>query len=141
MEQAVSGVLRGPVIPARIWLARCAGLGHDGNMNRKLTVPILILTVGAAWLMNTLSVVPNLDWVWTLGLAVCGILSLTIGGITKATLVLGPLLLAASVLSILHQTGRLHENHSIPILVILLGGLLLMVQLTNLGAEKPKADS
>ncbi len=105
-------------------------------MKRKLTVPILILTVGAAWLLNTLNLVPNVDWVWTLGLAVCGILCLTIGGITKPTLVLGPLLLISSVLSILRQTGRLHVDHEIPILVIVLGALLLMVQLTSLGAEK-----
>jgi hypothetical protein len=98
-------------------------------MKQKLTVPILIITVGVAWLLNTLNVVPDVDWVWSLGLLAAGILTLTIGGITKTTLVVGPLLLVGSVFSVLRQTGRLQEQTEIPLLVIILGGLMLWVQL------------
>lgn len=102
------------------------------GMKRKLTVPILVITVGLAWLLNVLEVVPDVDWIWSLGLAVAGILCLTIGGISKATVVAGPLLLVASVCSVLRQTGRLHEQQEVPILVIVLGVLMLLAQLLPL---------
>ena len=106
-------------------------------MKQKLTVPILIITVGVAWLLNTLHVVPDVDWVWSLGLLAAGVLTITIGGITKMTLVVGPLLLAASVFSVLRQTGRITEQVEIPLLVILLGGLMLWVQLRPPGNSTP----
>lgn len=109
-------------------------------MKRRFTVPILVLTVGVAWLLNTLSIVPDVDWVWTLGLAAAGVLTLVIGGITRPTLVLGPLLLVASICSVFRQTGRLHESHEIPILVIVLGLLLLAVQFLPESAERSAAE-
>lgn len=110
--------------------------GHDAVVQQKLTVPVLIITVGLAWLLNTLNVVPDVDWVWSLGLMAAGVLTLTIGGITKTTLVVGPLLLVGSVFSVLRQTGRLQEPHEIPLLVILLGALMLWVQLRPPGSGK-----
>ncbi len=92
--------------------------------------------MGLAWLLNTLNVVPDVDWVWSLGLMAAGVLTLTIGGITKTTLVVGPLLLVGSVFSVLRQTGRLQEPHEIPLLVILLGALMLWVQLRPPGSGK-----
>lgn len=106
-------------------------------MKQKMTVPILIITVGIAWLLNTLNVVPDVDWVWSLGLLAAGVLTLTIGGITKTTLVVGPLLLISSVFSVLRQTGRLQEQTEIPLLVIILGGLMLWVQLRPPGKTAP----
>ena len=56
-----------------------------------LVVSILIVTVGVGWLLSALKVEPEINWVWTLGLVVVGILAFVIaGGIDKVSIVLGP---------------------------------------------------
>jgi hypothetical protein len=93
-----------------------------------LITPILIITIGVGWLLSTMGVMPAVSWVWTLGLAVAGILSFVTAGWNKLTVVVGPLLLAASLFSLLRQTGRLMFAQEIPILTILLGVLLLVAR-------------
>lgn len=99
---------------------------------KSLFVPILILALGICWLLNTLKIMPGVEWIWTGGLAIIGILAVVIGGVNKMTFVVGPFLLICSVFSILRQTGRISIDHEIPILVIVLGGLLLIAQLAPL---------
>ncbi len=103
------------------------------NFNNKgLAVPLLVITVGAGWLLTVLGVMPGIDWVWTLGLAIVGILAFVIGGLDKVTVVIGPMFLVASSLSVLRQTGRLATNIEIPLLVIMLGVLLLIARLPTI---------
>jgi hypothetical protein len=115
-------------------------------MGKKLIVPVFTILVGIAWFLNVMGVMRGVDWVWTLGLATAGILSLVAGGLNKITVVTGPFLLVASVCSLLRQTGRLAADHEIPVLVIVLGILMLISQLSNLPvpeslrAENPKDE-
>jgi hypothetical protein len=75
--------------------------------------------------------VPGIDWAWTLGLAVVGLLAFVLsGGVDKVSVVVGPLLLAASLFSVLRQTGRLNVNTEVPLLVITLGVLIFIAQLS-----------
>lgn len=93
---------------------------------KTLAIPLLLITVGTGWLLTTLEVAPGIDWVWTLGLAVIGVLAFAMSGIDKFTVVVGPLFILASCLSVLRQTDRLEIDVEIPILVISLGFLLLI---------------
>ena len=68
-----------------------------------IVVPILIITVGLGWLLTVQGVMPGVDWVWTLGLAVIGVLALVVRGIDKRSVVIGPFCLTASMLSVLRQ--------------------------------------
>jgi hypothetical protein len=101
-------------------------------MGKKLVVPILTIVVGLTWLLNVLEIVPGVDWMWTVGLAAAGILSIALAGLNKLTVVTGPFLIVASVCSLLRQTGRLVVDHEIPVLVIVLGILMLISQLSSL---------
>lgn len=101
-------------------------------MNKNLVVPILTIVVGVTWLLNVLGIMPGVDWIWTGGLAAAGILTVTVGGLNKVTVVTGPFLLVASVSSLLRQTGRLPMDREIPVLVIVLGVLMLVSQLSAL---------
>ncbi|HWB00661.1 MAG TPA: hypothetical protein VG713_19340 [Pirellulales bacterium] len=108
-----------------------------------VVLPILLITLGAGWLLTTLGIAPAIDWVWTLGLAVAGMLTLGIGGVDKVTIVLGPFLIIASCLSVLRQTERLPVNAEVPILVMVAGVLLLVARLSAVPAPKwilPEAD-
>jgi len=101
-------------------------------MKKNLIVPILTIFIGVSWLLNVLDIISGVDWIWTGCLAAAGILSLVIGGINKASIVTGPFLIIASISSILRQTGKISINHEVPILVIVLGVLMLVSQLSNL---------
>ena len=99
---------------------------------KSLAIPILIMAIGAAWLLNTIGVIPGVDWIWTVGLGTLGILILAFGGWNKVSVVVGAFLLIASVFSVARQTGRLNPQIEVPSLVIVFGVLLLFVQLSNL---------
>lgn len=95
---------------------------------KTLIPPVLLITVGVGSLLSTLGVMPGIDWVWTLGLALVGVLTLAIGGFDKVTVVVGPFFIAASLLSVLRQSERLSVNVEVPVLVILAGVLLLVAR-------------
>ena len=93
-----------------------------------LVFPVLLITVGAGWLLATLGVAPGINWVWTLALAVVGLLAFVVGGFDKVTFVGGSIFIITSCLSVLRQTGRLRLDTEIPILVIAVGVLLLIAR-------------
>lgn len=99
---------------------------------KRFLVPILVILLGVTWLLNVLKIIPGVDWIWTVGLAAVGILTLALGGINKLTAVIGPFFMVASVCSILRQTGRLELDREVPVLTIVLGCLLLLVQVIKL---------
>lgn len=106
----------------------------------KVLIPGLILALGFGWLLNSLKIIPDVNWAWSLGLGATGVLWLVCEGINKATVVIGPLLLITSILSIARQQGCLEFEVEIPLLVITMGALLLLSKLSNLptGLESDK---
>jgi hypothetical protein len=95
-----------------------------------VVIPILIIVVGVGWLLTAQGLGPGVNWVWTLGLGVIGILSFVVSkGFDKVSVVLGPFFLLSSLLSVLRQTGQLSLDLEAPILVISIGALLLVAQL------------
>ncbi|MEM6471748.1 MAG: hypothetical protein AAF802_19465 [Planctomycetota bacterium] len=101
---------------------------------KTLLLPLLLITVGSGWLLSTLNVAPGINWIWTLGLAVLGLLAFPLSGFDKATVVAGPFMIVASCLSLLRQTGRLALDVEIPMLVILSGILLLIARSSSIPA-------
>ncbi|QDT54515.1 hypothetical protein Pan44_25480 [Caulifigura coniformis] len=96
-------------------------------MSGQKTLAILIMAVGAGWLMTVQNVLPGVDWVWTLGLLAVGILAFLVSrGIDRFSVVAGPLFVLASLLSTLRQTGRLSLDTEVPLLVIASGFLLFI---------------
>ena len=98
------------------------------SSRRTLLVPVLMIGVGIGWLLTSLGVVPHVDWAWSIGLAAVGVIAFAISGVDKMTVVVGPLFLIASVLSVLRQAGQLAVNVEIPILVIVAGALMLLAR-------------
>ena len=90
-----------------------------------VAIAVLVIALGVAWLLNTLNVIPGIDWIWTGGLGIAGILVLMMSGIDRVSVVVGPFLLVTSVLSVLRQTGRLRFDIEMPILAIVFGVLFL----------------
>ena len=96
-----------------------------------LILGILIITVGVGWLLTAQGFAPGIDWIWTLGLGIVGVVTFIVsGGLDKASVVIGPFFLVGSLLSILRQTGRIETNIEVPILVILVGVLVVIAQMS-----------
>jgi len=102
----------------------------SSNSRASLVIPILIIVVGVGWLLTAKGVSPGVNWIWTLGLGVIGILTFVVSkGFDKVSVVIGPFFLLASLLSVLRQTGQLSVEIEVPLLVISVGALLLAAQL------------
>lgn len=101
-----------------------------------LVIPILIIVVGTGWLLTAKEFGPGINWVWTLGLGVIGMLTFIVGGFDKVSVAVGPFFLLASLLSVLRQTDHLSLDVEVPLLVTAIGVLLLIAQLPAI----PKPD-
>jgi hypothetical protein len=102
-----------------------------------VVIAVFIITIGIGDLLTTLDVLPGVDWVWTLALAIVGILVLVAsGGFDKVSVVVGPFLIAAAVLSILRQTGSLDPKIETSLIVILIGVLLFVSQSSLIPAPR-----
>ncbi len=91
-----------------------------------LAIPILIIVVGVGWLLTNRGVAPGIDWIWTLGLGIVGILTFVVSGFDKLSVVIGPFFLVSSLLSVLRQGGHLSLDVEVPVLVISIGVFLLI---------------
>jgi hypothetical protein len=103
---------------------------------RSLAVPIMIIAVGVGWMLTVHHVLPDVNWIWPIMLAIAGVLVIIVGGADKFTLVVGPFLIVGSIFSLLRQTGRIRIDSEVPALVILLGVLMLLVRLLPVPAPK-----
>ena len=99
-----------------------------GSNKSTMAAPIFIMALGVGWLLTNLDVVPGVNWIWILGLGITGLLIL-ISSIDKVTVVIGPFLIAATIFSILRQTGRISVDTEVPSLVIVFGALMLIARL------------
>ena len=102
------------------------------SKSQSIAISLLVIAVGGAWLLNTMNIIPGVNWVWTVGLAVSGILLLMLTGMNKLSVVIGPFLMAASILSLLRQQGSLPIDREVPYLVIALGTFMLMSAMSSL---------
>src|SRR5262245_56873995 len=93
-----------------------------------LALSLLIIVVGVGWLLTAQHYL-DIDWVWTLALGAVGILTFSLSGFDKLSIVVGPFFIAASILSILRQTDRLGPDIEAPILVIIVGALFFVALL------------
>jgi len=100
-----------------------------GSAKGRVALALLIMTLGVGWLLTAEGVGPGINWVWTLGLGIIGVLVFVVsGGIDKLSIVIGPFFLIASILSILRQTSQIRIDLEMPVLVIAVGALLLLAQ-------------
>jgi hypothetical protein len=94
--------------------------------------PILLIALGTGWLLTTLKVVPGVDWIWILLLAVVGVLPMAMGGVDRFSVPVAAFMAVCTAASLLRQTGRLAVNTEVPVLVIAAGVILLISRILSL---------
>ncbi len=90
-----------------------------------LILGVLLVAVGGGWLLSSLGFIPSVDWAWSSGLAVVGVLAVVLSGFDKVSFVVAGFFVLASVLSVLRQMGIVKIEVEIPILVLAAGLLLI----------------
>jgi hypothetical protein len=91
-------------------------------------LPIVLIVVGAGWLLHSLHWLPNMQWLWILGLAAAGIAILLLDGVTKSSVVAGPLLILAGVMAYLREFHNLGWRFIIPSMLICWGLTMLIAR-------------
>lgn len=90
-----------------------------------LILGLLLVAVGGGWLLGSLGFIPSVDWAWSLGLAVVGILAIVLSGFDKVSFVVAGFFSLASFLSVLRQAGVMKVEVEVPVLVLAAGLLLI----------------
>ncbi len=101
------------------------------KLKTEIVVPVLLLMVGIGWLLSSLGIMPDVVFAWPLGLAAAGGLTLALQGVNKGSIVIGPFLIVAAVMSLLRQMDKLEWKVELPCLVIALGALLILANVAN----------
>ena len=92
---------------------------------RDASLPVTLIVVGLGWLAWQLGWFPDVDWVVALGLIVAGLAVLVFDGVTKSSIVLGPLLVGLGLAWAAHERYRVHWSVLVPMLLVLVGILML----------------
>lgn len=90
--------------------------------------PVVLIVLGMVWLLNSLDWLPEVHWLWILGLGGAGVAILVLDGITKSSIVAGPLLILAGGLSFFRQYYGLGWGFIIPMMLIAASVLMLVAR-------------
>lgn len=99
---------------------------------RDSVFPVTLIAVGAVWLLFNLDWVPSFDWVITWVLIGSGVGILLLEGVTRKSVVGGPLLIALGLAWLLHFHYYVHWRYVAPTLVIIMGALLLVARIPQI---------
>lgn len=95
---------------------------------RDAALPVVLIVLGLVWLLNSLDWLPDVHWLWIIGLAGAGAAILLLDGITKSSVIAGPLLILAGLMSFLRQYHALGWRFIIPVMLIAAGILMLVAR-------------
>jgi hypothetical protein len=104
---------------------------------RDAAVPVVLIAGGLVWLLFNLDWIPSFDWVVTLILVGAGAAILALEGITRKSVVGGPLLMAMGLTWLLHFRYAVHWRFLAPGLCIVAGTLMLIARLPALPERRP----
>lgn len=104
---------------------------------RNTGLPIALIAAGTVWLLFNLEWIPSMDWVITLVLAGSGVAILTLEGITKKSVVGGPLLIALGITWLLHFHYGVRWRFLVPALFIVAGLLMLIARFRAIPEKRP----
>jgi hypothetical protein len=99
---------------------------------RNAGLPITLIVVGSAWLLWYFRLFPDIDWIIAAGLVLGGIVILYMDGLTKSSIVSGPILIATGIAWALHDRWHVTWLVLMPMLLVLLGVLMLIARRANI---------
>ena len=95
---------------------------------RDAGLPITLIVVGSAWLLWYFRLFLDIDWIIAVGLVLGGIAIWYLDGMTKNSIVAGPILIATGITWALHDRWHVTWFVLLPTLLVLLGVLMLIAR-------------
>ena len=108
---------------------------------RDAALPVTLIVVGALWLIWYLGWFPDVDWIIAAGLVGGGVAVLVFDGVTKSSIVVGPLLIVAGLAWTLHDRYRVSWSFLTPVLLIVAGALMLLARHPRIPLRRGKPDA
>jgi len=105
---------------------------------KNLTLPLLLIALGAAWLLHNVGLLPDLRSVGAIALAGAGLAVLFLEGITKQSVVSGPMLIAAGATWYARDHNLLPWSILGPLLLIVFGVCLFISRLPAVPASRAR---
>jgi hypothetical protein len=102
----------------------------------RIVIPLIVIVLGTAWLLTSLEILPQVNWVFVLLLAAAGGLLLLLRPLSRARLVAGLIMPTVALGELLHDLSWLARDIEVPVLVILGGGYAFIAQFLALEGEK-----
>ncbi|HEV8719873.1 MAG TPA: hypothetical protein VGW77_04440 [Candidatus Binatia bacterium] len=99
---------------------------------RDAGLPITLIVIGGAWLLWYFRLFPDIDWIIAAGLVLGGVTILYLDGMTKNSIVSGPILIATGIAWALHDRWHVTWFVLMPMLLVLLGVLMLIARRGNI---------
>ena len=99
---------------------------------KNASLPIVLIVIGSVWLLKSLDWMPDVYWLWIIGLAGAGAAILALDGFTKSSVVAGPLLMLAGLLAYFHQFHGLGWRYMVPTMMLTAGVLMLVARSTSI---------
>ena len=106
---------------------------------RNAALPITLIVTGVIGLVWYFGWLPNVESITALALVAAGVLILITDGITKSSIVLGPMLIAVGASVWLHDVYRLRWWLLVSILLIVLGLLMLTARDARIPERRSRA--
>ena len=116
-------------------------LRHSQCSGKSVALPLFIVVLGAAWLVDNLQIVPAVNWVWTVSLGAPGILVLLFARWNSVNFIIGAFMTVASLFSLLRQTQVIGEQVMVPCLTIVFGAVLLFIRLVHIPLPRWMRDA
>ena len=92
------------------------------------SLPVTLIVVGLGWLLWEFRLFPDVDWIISFGFIAAGIAVLTIDGINRNSIVIGPFLVAVGIAWLLHDRYWVSWRLIVPVMLVLLGMLMLVAR-------------
>src|SRR5437867_832441 len=109
-----------------------------GGFMRNAGLPITLIVVGSAWLLWYFRLFPDIDWIIAVGLVLGGSAVLYLDGMTKNSIVAGPILIASGIAWALHDRWHVTWFVLMPMLLVLLGVLMLTARRPNIPERRAR---
>ena len=105
---------------------------------RNTGLPITLIVVGSAWLLWYFRLFPDIDWIIAVGFVLGGSAVSYLDGMTKNSIVAGPILIASGIAWALHDRWRVTWFVLMPMLLVLLGVLMLIARRPNIPERRAR---
>lgn len=92
------------------------------------TFPIILIAVGGLWLLHNLDWIPDTRWIAAWVLVIAGVAVLATEGLTKKSVIGGPLMIGLGLLWMLRLLHYISLDIVLPCALILLGALMLFAR-------------